>query len=75
MLGLVGRFIGVNWALTLYIVNIILVFVLGEIAFNLLPGEPTALIMEMSDYRIPHLRTVLKQTWFRLEEYIKIASP
>ena len=58
-----------------YIVNIILVFVLGEIAFNLLPGEPTALIMEMSDYRIPHLRTVLKQTWFRLEEYIKIASP
>ena len=75
VLGLVGRFIGVNWALTLYIVNIILVFVLGRFAFNLLPGEPTALIMEMSDYRIPHLRTVLKQTWFRLEEYIKIAFP
>lgn len=75
VLGLVGRFVGVNWALTLYIVNIILVFVLGRFAFNILPGEPTALIMEMSDYRIPHLKTVLKQTWFRLEEYIKIAFP
>ena len=49
--------------------------VLGRIAFKVLPGEPTALIMEMSDYRTPHLETVIKQSWFRLEEFIKIAFP
>jgi len=29
----------------------------------------------MHDYRWPHLKTVLKQTWFRLAEFIKIAFP
>ncbi|MCK5592898.1 ferrous iron transport protein B, partial [Candidatus Bathyarchaeota archaeon] len=46
-----------------------------RLAFKALPGEPTALIMEMSDYRVPHLQTVLKQTWFRLMEFIKMAFP
>jgi ferrous iron transport protein B len=31
--------------------------------------------MEMHDYRVPHMKTVLKQTWFRLSEFIKIAFP
>jgi len=31
--------------------------------------------MEMHDYRRPHLKTILKQTWFRLAEFIKIAFP
>ncbi|KYH42122.1 MAG: hypothetical protein AYL32_001190 [Candidatus Bathyarchaeota archaeon B26-2] len=75
VLGLVGKFVGMNWALTLYIINIALVFALGRMAFKTLPGEPTSLIMEMSEYRMPHLKTVLKQTWFRLEEYIKMAFP
>jgi ferrous iron transport protein B len=48
---------------------------LGRIAFKTLPGEPTALIMEMHDYRKPHLQTVTTQTWFRLKEFIKIAFP
>ena len=73
--GLVGRFLGIEWALSLYILNIAIIFVLGRLAFKILPGEPTALIMEMPDYRAPHLKTVLKQTWFRLLEFIKIAFP
>jgi ferrous iron transport protein B len=31
--------------------------------------------MEMSSYRVPHIKTVLKETWFRLAEFIKIAFP
>jgi ferrous iron transport protein B len=31
--------------------------------------------MEMSDYRIPHIKTVAKQTWFRLREFIVMAFP
>ena len=73
--GLVGEFIGIQWALMLYLINLLVIFVLGRLAFKILPGEPTALIMEMSDYRVPHLKTVLKETWFRLEEFIKIAFP
>lgn len=75
ILGLVGRFIGVQWALALYLFNLLVVFVLGRLAFKTLPGEPTGLIMEMGAYRFPHFKTVLKQTWFRLVEFIKIAFP
>ncbi|MBO3800653.1 MAG: ferrous iron transport protein B [Candidatus Brockarchaeota archaeon] len=75
ILGLVGRFLGVQWAFALYVFNLILVFLLGRFAFKVLPGEPTGLIMEIPDYRLPHLKTVLKQTWFRLIEFLQIAFP
>lgn len=75
ILGLVGRFIGIHWALALYVFNLIIVFLIGRLAFKVLPGEPTGLIMEMPDYRLPHFKTVLKQTWFRLAEFLKIAFP
>ena len=75
ILGLVGQFVGIQWALSLYIINLLVLFFLGRLAFKILPGEPTALIMEMHDYRVPHVQTVLKQTWFRLAEFLKIAFP
>jgi ferrous iron transport protein B len=75
VLGLVGAFVGFDWVLILYAINLIVIFLLGRIAFKVLPGEPTGLIMEMHDYRVPHAKTVMKQTWFRLREYIQIAMP
>ncbi len=75
ILGLVGRFVGIQWALMLYAFNLLVVLLLGRLAFRILPGEPTGLIMEMPDYRLPHLKTVLSQTWFRLLEFLKIAFP
>jgi len=75
ILGLVGRFMGIQWALTLYAADLLIIFLLGRLAFKILPGEPTGLIMEMPDYRMPHLKTVLKQTWFRLLEFLRIAFP
>jgi ferrous iron transport protein B len=75
ILGLVGKYLGVQWALMLYIFNLVVIIILGRLAFKTLPGEPTALIMEMHDYKWPHLKTVLKQTWFRIFEFIKIGFP
>lgn len=75
ILGLVGNYVGIGWALMLYIINLVIIFVLGRIAFKALPGEPTELIMEMSAYRMPHIKTVANQTWFRLREFIVMAFP
>jgi ferrous iron transport protein B len=75
ILGLVGAFVGVEYALLLYAIDFAIIFALGRIAYGVLPGEPTGLIMEINDYRVPHLETVAKQTWFRLEEFIKMAFP
>ena len=75
ILGLVGHFLGIQWALALYVFDLVVIFGLGRLAFRVMPGEPSALIMEMADYRMPQLKTVLRETWFRLAEFIKIAFP
>jgi len=75
ILGLVGAYVGFQWALLLYVVDLLVIFVLGRIAFKVLRGEPTGLIMEMHDYRMPHLKTVVKQAWFRLKEFVIMAFP
>jgi len=75
ILGLVGAYVGFQWALLLYVIDLLIIFILGRIAFKILPGEPTGLIMEMHDYRTPHLKTVVKQAWFRLKEFVIMAFP
>ncbi|MEM1586030.1 MAG: ferrous iron transport protein B [Candidatus Bathyarchaeia archaeon] len=75
ILGLVGRYLGISWALSLYVIDLAVVFLLGRVAFKVLPGEAMALIMEMPEYRVPHLKTIVKQTWFRLKEFLEIALP
>ncbi|MGC8999150.1 MAG: ferrous iron transport protein B [Candidatus Bathyarchaeia archaeon] len=75
ILGLVGRFVGLHAALALYIFDLILIFILGRIAFKVLPGEPVGLIMEMPPYKKPSLKIVLTKTWSRTKDFVYIAFP
>lgn len=75
ILGLVGRFVGLHAALALYAFDLILIFILGRIAFRALPGEPVGLIMEMPPYKKPSLRNVLTKTWSRTRDFVYIAFP
>lgn len=75
ILGLVGKYVGMVWVFVLYSFVILLSAILGILASKILPGEPTALIMDMPDYKIPNFKTVFLQTWFRLREFIFIAGP
>ncbi len=75
ILGLVGAFVGINWALALYIFNLLIIFVLGRAACKVLPGEPVGLIMEMPAYRKSSLKIVARQSWFRVKDFIKVAFP
>ncbi len=75
VLGLVGRFVGIEWALLLYVIDAAIVLLLGRLAFKALPGEPSGLIMEMPSLRKPHLKSILKHTWFKIEGFFKIAFP
>jgi ferrous iron transport protein B len=75
ILGLVGRFVGLHAALALYVLDLILIFILGRIAFKVLPGEPVGLIMEMPPYKKPSLRNILTKTWSRTKDFVLIAFP
>ncbi len=75
IMGLVARFVSIWWAAGLYLIDIAIVLVLGRIAFKVLPGEPSGLIMEIHTLRVPDLKTTLKQTWFRTKDFFYMALP
>jgi ferrous iron transport protein B len=75
ILGVVAAFVNIWWALALYLLDFVLIVVLGRLAFRLLPGESVGMIMEMPEYHVPHLPGVLGQTWQRTRSLISIVLP
>ncbi|MCS7115095.1 MAG: ferrous iron transport protein B [Nitrososphaerota archaeon] len=75
ILGLVGRFVGLHVALALYVLDLILIFIVGRVAFKALPGEPIGLIMEMPPYKKPLLGNILTKTWVKTKDFVYIAFP
>lgn len=75
ILGLVAAFVNIWWALALYAFDILLIILVGRIAFKAVPGESVGLIMEMPDYHVPSVSVVLKQTWARTKSLVWIVFP
>ena len=75
ILGLVGEYVGLTWALALYAINLAIILVLGRIAFKVLPGEPIGLIMEIPPYRMPTMKVTAQKTWFKLKDFVFRAFP
>ena len=75
ILGLVAAFVNIWWALALYAFDILLIIIVGRIAFKAVPGESVGLIMEMPDYHVPSVTVVLKQTWTRTKSLVWIVFP
>jgi ferrous iron transport protein B len=75
ILGFVAAFLGPVWALSLYAVDVALIFVLGRIALKVVPGQSTGLIMEMHSFKVPSLSVVAKQTWARTKSLIYVVFP
>ena len=75
IMGLVAEYVGFRWALALYAIDFVLIFILGRIAFKAVPGEPVGLIMEMPKYRMPSLGTTVNRSWFKLRAFVYEAFP
>ena len=75
IMGLVGYYLGLQWAFLLYIINFAVIIVLGRIAYKLAKGENTELIIELHDFRRPNANVIVKQTWFRGKEFVYRALP
>jgi ferrous iron transport protein B len=73
--GLVGKYVGLWWALGLYLFATLIIFAAGKISSKFLLGEPVELIMPMPDYKTPQTKTIFIQTWEALKEFIFIAAP
>lgn len=75
IMGLVATYLGFEWAVLLYILDFLLIFFLGRIAFKVMPGEPIGLIMEMPSYKNPSGKVTFHRTWFKLKSFVYEAFP
>ncbi len=75
ILGLVGTFVGFWAAVSIYVLEIFIIFSVGWLLGRALPGERTGLIMEISPLRKPDGVATLKKTWMRIREFIYVAFP
>ncbi|MFH1087210.1 MAG: ferrous iron transport protein B [Chloroflexota bacterium] len=75
ILGLVAAFVGIQWALALYAIDLVIVFILGRLALKVVPGNSAGLIMEMHSFRVPSLPVVVRQTWARTKPIIGMVFP
>jgi ferrous iron transport protein B len=73
--GLVAAYLGPLWALAVYLLNILVVVLLGTVLARAVKGSSPGLILEIPDLRLPVAKTLLAKTWLSLEEFITVAWP
>ena len=75
ILGTVGFFLGIKYALVIYGIILAMIFIVGWLLNRMLPGQVSGMIMEMPPLRRPMLRPVLYKTWLRMKHFVYIAVP
>ncbi len=73
--GLVAAYMGPWWALFIYLLNLVLVVLLGNILARKMKGAPPGLILEIPELQVPSVKTLAAKTWLTLKEFITIAWP
>jgi ferrous iron transport protein B len=75
VLGLVGAFVGWQWAVALFVLQFVLIFLIGRLLNHLNPSTSPGIIMEIPDYRWPSLKVVWSQAWYRFKDFLSIGLP
>jgi len=75
VLGAVAYFVGWQYALGIFLIDLAVIGVIGKALKLILPGDSAGLIMEMFPFRVPSLGSILKKTWFRFRAFVFLAFP
>ena len=75
VLGLVGAFIGWQWAVGLLVFQFVIIFVVGRILSRLIPSNSPGIIMEIPEYRLPSLKVVWQQSWYKFKDFLIVGVP
>jgi len=53
----------------------VLIFLLGSILNKLIPGSSPGIIIEIPEYRLPSMKIVWRQAWFKFKDFLTIGVP
>lgn len=75
ILGMVAAFVGIQWALAMYVLDLVIMFIVVKLAVKTVPGQLTGMIMEMHSFKTPSVSVMAKQTWGRTKSLIYMVFP
>ncbi len=75
VLGLVGKHLGIGYALALYFILFVIILAIGRVLTRMSDVDESELIIELHDFRKPNFTVILKQTWHRSKEFVYLALP
>ena len=75
IIGTVGNYAGPAWALLIFVIMIMLLVVLGYALHRTMRFEPSQLMLEIPELRMPTLGQTLHKTIIRIGEFLTIAFP
>lgn len=75
IIGTVGNYSGVWWALSIYLILGGMLVILGFAMHRTIKFEPTGLFIEIPDLRVPSLSQIGGKTYIRVKEFLTIAFP
>ncbi len=75
IIGTVGNYAGVTWALAIYVILGATLVLLGFAMHRTIKFEPTGLFVEIPDLRVPSAHETLRKTSIRVKEFLTIAFP
>ncbi|MDW7776193.1 MAG: ferrous iron transport protein B [Methanosarcinales archaeon] len=75
IMGLVGAFVGFWAAISIYLIELVIILLTGWMLGKGLPGEQMGFIMEMPPLRTPGIRVMVKKTWLRMKGFVYVAFP
>ena len=75
ILGVVGAFLGFEWAIGIYAFNLLVIFMLGFLVSKFVIKKPVGLIMNMPSYKMPDIETIIRHALLQIRHYIAVAFP
>ncbi|MGH2331381.1 ferrous iron transport protein B [Thermoanaerobacter mathranii] len=75
ILGTIGVFMGPQYALAVFALDVLVIYIAAYFADKIAHGKPYDLIMELPGYRVPALKPTLKQIWIRIKDFLYVALP
>ena len=73
--GLVGYFVGPHLAFALYVINILVIGIIGQWMTRVMPRVTPGLILEIPSYKVPSLRVIGAKMWLRIRDFLRYALP
>ncbi|KQC10215.1 MAG: ferrous iron transporter B [Candidatus Cloacimonas sp. SDB] len=73
--GLVAFYLGPRAAIFVFLFNIVVVAIAGNILSNIMPEITPGMILEIPAYHVPSIKILLSKVWLRMKEFIVIAWP